>query len=154
MCSARTDLLNLTSITDAYTPANRLQPATGPWGSLAWTYDGVGNRLTEVAGATRTYAYPTTSNKLTSVTEGVTLLHNNTYDNAGNLITDVRSGVTTAYTYNKRNRLATVTVGGNLKGTYTRVSICLPPAGRARAARARSGEVVTGSPPERVPSKS
>lgn len=60
-----------------------------------------------MAGATCTYAYPTTSNKLTSVTEGVTLLHNNTYDNAGNLITDVRSGVTTAYTYNKRNRLAT-----------------------------------------------
>lgn len=62
----------------AYTPANRLQSATGPWGSLSWTYDGVGNRLTEVAGATRTYAYPTTSNKLTSVIEGVTLLHNNT----------------------------------------------------------------------------
>jgi len=31
-----------------------------------------------VAGATRTYAYPATSNKLTSVTQGVTLLHDDT----------------------------------------------------------------------------
>ena len=57
----RTDLLNLTGIADAvtpansatfsYSPANRLATAAGPWGSLSWTYDGVGNRLTEVLGA-------------------------------------------------------------------------------------------------------
>ena len=44
---ARTDLLNLTGITDAvtpantmsfaYTPANRLSSATEPWGSLSWS---------------------------------------------------------------------------------------------------------------------
>lgn len=58
---ARTDLLNLTRITDAvapannmrlaYTPANRLSSATGPWGSLSWTCNTVGNRLTFVGAA-------------------------------------------------------------------------------------------------------
>ena len=59
----------LNSIADAVTPADSetftdtpshpLASANGAYGSLAWTYDGVGNRATQVVGAaTQTYAYP------------------------------------------------------------------------------------------------
>ena len=51
---------NITSITDAVTPANSrtygyldhqyfLTQGDGPWGMRAWTYDAIGNRLTENA---------------------------------------------------------------------------------------------------------
>ncbi|HVX98389.1 MAG TPA: hypothetical protein VHA55_01195 [Pseudorhodoplanes sp.] len=76
--------MNLTGFTETavrgrnesygYTAANRLNASPGPWGSLAYTYDGVGNRLTEALTSglttTWTYAYPSTSNKLSTVTEG------------------------------------------------------------------------------------
>ena len=124
----RTDLLNLTGIADAvtpansatfsYSPANRLATAAGPWGSLSWTYDGVGNRLTEVLGAaSKTYSYPVANNKLSAISGAPTRAF--TYDANGNILTDVRAGVTYAYTYNNANRLRTVTVAGNLKATYT-----------------------------------
>ena len=41
---------------------DRLATANGPWGSLGWTYDGVGNRLTEGANS---YTYTPNTNKLT-----------------------------------------------------------------------------------------
>jgi hypothetical protein len=46
-----------------------LTSATGPYGTLAYTHDGVGNRLTAKLGiAADTYTYPMTSNKLTTMT--------------------------------------------------------------------------------------
>ena len=124
----RTDLLNLTGIADAvtpansatfsYSPANRLATAAGPWGSLSWTYDGVGNRLAETLGAaSQTYSYPVANNKLSAISGTPSRAF--TYDANGNILTDVRAGVTYAYTYNNANRLKTVTVAGNLKATYT-----------------------------------
>ena len=129
---ARADNLNVTAIIDAVTPANnqafgysaanRLGSAVGPYGTLGWTFDGVGNRTSEVStppgGATTTdiYAYPATSNRLMTVTRGASTVRQITYDGAGNILTDNRSGTTTTYTYNKRNRLMTATSGALVWG--------------------------------------
>ena len=121
---AYTDGLNLTGITDnvtaansntlGYSLANRLNAATGPWGSKSFGYDGVGNRLidnTTLSGTTtnRTQYYGTTNNRLGSIYENGAQLRSYTYDNAGNILTETRPGEAFAYTYNKRNRLSAVT---------------------------------------------
>ena len=73
---------NVKSITDAvnaadsqtltYDPTNRLIGAasgTGGYGTFNWTYDKVGNRLTQVQGSTTaTYTYATSSNRLATIT--------------------------------------------------------------------------------------
>jgi RHS repeat-associated protein len=73
---------NVKSIADAvnaandqtlgYDVINRLTSAasgTGGYGSLSWTYDRVGNRLTQVEGATTaSYGYATGTNRLSSIT--------------------------------------------------------------------------------------
>ena len=74
---------NITSIapgkTYSYDALDRLSTGTGSWGSLGWTYDGVGNRLTE---NTNTYVYASNTNKLTSA-NGISF----GYDNDGNTTT-------------------------------------------------------------------
>ncbi len=55
---------------------------TGMWGSLAWTYDGVGNRLTE---NTNSYTYEPNTNKLISAS-GISY----GYDNDGNKLHKIR----------------------------------------------------------------
>ena len=98
------------SQTFGYSAANRLNAASGVYGSKSWTYDGVGNRTgeTTVSGGTTidTYTLSATSNRLTQVTRAGATVRAFTYDGAGNILTDNRSGATTTYTYNKRNRLA------------------------------------------------
>jgi RHS repeat-associated protein len=75
-----------------YTPARRLATASGYYGALSFTYDGVGNRLSETAnGVLSSYAYPTTSNRLSSVATSVST-RAFTYDAAGNILTDSRVG--------------------------------------------------------------
>ena len=114
------DGLNLTGITDqataansnvlSYSPANRLASATGAWGSNSFSYDGVGNRMSDVtANLNRQASYASTSNRLTSITENAAAFRSYTYDGAGNTATETRPGESFAYTYNKRNRLASVT---------------------------------------------
>jgi RHS repeat-associated protein len=131
---ARADALNITGITDnvtaansqtfGYTAANRLAAATGSYGAYSWSYDLVGNRtaegITPSGGSltTDTYAYPTTSNRIQTVTRGASTVRQMTYDGAGNMLTDNRAGATTTYTYNKRNRLASATSGALVWG-YT-----------------------------------
>jgi RHS repeat-associated protein len=131
---AYTDGMNLTGITDGvtaansntlgYSLANRLNAATGPWGSKSFGYDGVGNRITDnttLSGTTtnRTQYYGTNDNRLGSIYENTTTqIRSNTYDNAGNIITDVRPGESFAYTYNKRNRLTGVTRNTASYATY------------------------------------
>jgi YD repeat-containing protein len=104
------DDINLTGITDnltsartetlGYTATNRLNSAAGIWGSLAWTYDDVGNRaseaLTSGSTTTWTYAYPSTNNKLSTVTQGSNV-RTFTHDAAGNVTADDRSGTTYNY---------------------------------------------------------
>jgi len=108
--------------TFTYDTLDRLSTAaaSGIWGSLGWTYDGVGNRLTENANS---YAYASNTNKLTSanaISFG--------YDNNGNTTTEgskqyiynqnqrliqVNNGGSTAYyTYNGNGQRAKKTVGG------------------------------------------
>jgi hypothetical protein len=70
--SYTTDLVgNITGITDLLNAANNrtyayqdihyfLTQGNGPWGPRSWTYDRIGNRLTETRGAvTDTYTYST-----------------------------------------------------------------------------------------------
>jgi len=78
---------NVTSITDGvnaangqtlgYDVINRLTSAasgTGGYGTDTWTYDNVGNRLTQVQGATTaTYGYTTGTNRLATITTSTTM---------------------------------------------------------------------------------
>jgi RHS repeat-associated protein len=89
-----------------YDALDRLGTATGPWGSLGWTYDGVGNRQTENA---NTYTYAPNTNKLTSA-NGISF----GYDNNGN--TTIQSS--RVYTYNQNQRLIQV-VDGAMTAGYT-----------------------------------
>jgi len=84
-----------------YDALDRLSTATssGIWGSLGWTYDGVGNRQTE--GAT-VYTYTAGTNKLT----GAGSL-NFGYDNNGNTTSEAAR----SYTYNQNQRLIQVNDG-------------------------------------------
>ncbi len=91
-----------------YDALDRLSTATasGIWGNLAWTYDGVGNRQTE--GST-VYSYAPGTNKLTGA--GGTSFG---YDNNGN--TTSQAG--RSYTYNQNQRLIQV-VDGSMTANYT-----------------------------------
>jgi hypothetical protein len=59
--------------------------ASGPYGQFAWTYDAVGNRLTEslTSGGTttaRAYAYPAASNRMSGVAQGGLTVRSFGYD--------------------------------------------------------------------------
>ncbi|WBK01283.1 RHS repeat-associated core domain-containing protein [Methylocystis parvus] len=92
----------------AYTPTRRLMTAQGYYGTLGWTYDANGNRLTETAnGVTSTYAYPVTSNRLSSVTPSGQSARNFAYDAAGNIVSDSRSGALgMSFEYDVEGRLS------------------------------------------------
>ncbi len=87
--------------TFAYDALDRLTGATGSWGSLNWTYDGVGNRLTENS---NNYAYASNTNKLTSA-NGISF----GFDNDGNTTTQGAR----QYIYNQNQRLIQVNDGGS-----------------------------------------
>lgn len=92
---------NPTAIADALVPANNktyayqnyqyfLTTGNGPWGTRSWTYDKVGNRLTETrSGVTDTYSYVSNaamgrSPKLQQIALGAGGTTAFTYDSAGN----------------------------------------------------------------------
>jgi RHS repeat-associated protein len=105
---------NITAITNnldstknksfSYDSLDRLATAnsTGIWGTLAWTYDGVGNRQTENS---NNYTYTTGTNKLTNA-PGSTF----TYDANGNTETEQRTALLT-FTYNQNQRLISAVTG-------------------------------------------
>ena len=124
---------NLTAVTDtllpansetyAYTPRESLTSATGPYGQMAFTYDGVGNRVTygvnPGAGlVTDTYAYPATSNRLSTISLGAGGNRAFTYDAAGNVTFDDRTGGGYGYTYDAAGRMATFSINGILQANY------------------------------------
>ena len=120
---------NLASVSDVQVPANtqtfgytareHLSSANGLYGPLAFTYDGVGNRLTSVKGAlTDSYTYPAASNRLSGITLGAGGARGFTYDGAGNVVSDTRSGTAYGYTYNSAGRLSALSVGGVSTATY------------------------------------
>lgn len=97
-----------------YDPLDRLEAASGPWGVLAWTYDGVGNRLTQTDNTgISTYTYQPGTNRLASVSgpSPITFGYN-------------RIGSTNAensrrYAYNQNGRLSQAKDGSTILGAYT-----------------------------------
>ena len=89
-----TDGGNIASITDAmrghaytyaYDDLHRLTNEAATSGSMAWTYDSIGNILSKSQdGSSVTYAYTATTHKLASVTAGGTA-YNYAYDANGNI---------------------------------------------------------------------
>ena len=97
--------------TFAYDAMNRLASASGAYGAYAWTYDKVGNRLSEQLGANpaSTYAYAANSPYLASVTgNGVVTTVTTNRDGE---ITALSSspGAATTMAYNAHQRLSGVT---------------------------------------------
>jgi RHS repeat-associated protein len=91
----------------SYDSLNRLTSSTGPWGTLGYGYDAVGNRVWMTNGSTNTtYTYGA-YDRLASV--GTT---SNTYDNNGALKTESMGGCNTnTFSYDFESRLTSVTNG-------------------------------------------
>ena len=105
-----------------YDVLNRLSSATGRYGTLGYTYDGVGNRLTQtfntVTGATtETYALDPASNRLLTVASTGNQTRTFTYTATGNVATD-KAGFQATFTYNNANRLKQV-VNQGVTADYT-----------------------------------
>jgi RHS repeat-associated protein len=126
---------NVSKIADAVTAAssqsfgydalNRLTAATGAYGSFSYTYDSVGNRLTQSqAGLSQVssaanYSYAPRSNQLASVSAGG-LSQSVGYTKTGNINSfNPASGAITNLTYNQAGRLASVMAGSNSAAQYT-----------------------------------
>lgn len=93
-----------------YDDLKRLEHATGPFGQLGYTYDLVGNRLTETANsATTSYSYVPGTNRLSSV-GGADYDH----DDCGRI---TKAGTWT-YGYNQAGQLVQAKQSGTLKGAY------------------------------------
>jgi hypothetical protein len=100
------------------------QNADGKWGSLTYYYDAVGNRTYDIltVGSTTTtnmLGYPSTSNRVSDVTQGSTTVRSLSYDNAGNITADGRSGTVYNYRYNNRARLDRLTIGATVTADYS-----------------------------------
>jgi RHS repeat-associated protein len=87
----------------SYDVLDRLEGAAGPWGSLGWTYDNVGNRLTYTDGTgTTDYNYFTGTNRLQALTGAKTTTFS--FDANGNTKTEEAR----QYIYNENSRLAEI----------------------------------------------
>jgi len=100
--------------TFTYDDLSRLLTATGQYGSLGYTYDNIGNRLTKTENVSiDTYNYSSTSHWLDSVTGSNP--RNYTFDASGNTLT--KDSLT--FTYNQQGRFQTAsTVGVNATYLY------------------------------------
>ncbi|MBI5639953.1 MAG: RHS domain-containing protein [Nitrospirae bacterium] len=97
--------------TYAYDALDRLTGAIGPWGTLNYTYDGVGNRKTETT-ATGTTSYTYTANKLMSSSGDKNLSFG--YDSNGNTIAENGR----QYVYNQNQRLIKTAEASSTLGDY------------------------------------
>lgn len=99
------------SQTFGYDNLDRLNAASGPYGDIDYTYDLVGNRTARTIDngtlTEETYEYPSTSNRLTSVTVG-TSVREFEYTAAGSVSSDTRASATFTSTFNKNGRLVTI----------------------------------------------
>jgi RHS repeat-associated protein len=98
-----------------YDDPNRLTNATGVYGTIGYTYDDVGNRLTRTVGSqTENYTYVLGTNKISQITgAGDPVVY--TYDDNGNV-----SGIGNwTLVYNQNNRLIRVEEDSNAIGEYT-----------------------------------
>ncbi len=112
--------------TFSYHLDGRLERAAGAWGDTGWDYDPVGNRLSEdwyssgTLASTKTYAYQSNSNRLTSVSDSSNASTRSlTYTADGHIATDTRgSAPMLGYGYDQSGRLATLFKGLNTEATY------------------------------------
>jgi RHS repeat-associated protein len=109
------DLRDATHTQDfGFDALSRLTSADGAYGLKGFTYDAIGNRLTQTVTppggtpTTDTYTYPSTSHRLSARTSGATY----DYDAAGN----VSNTGTLALSYNNAGR---VTSAGNITAVYS-----------------------------------
>ncbi|MCP3994966.1 MAG: RHS repeat protein, partial [bacterium] len=123
---------NILAITDQADPtSNRvygyqdyqyyLTSGVGPWGALSWTYDRLGNRLTEVRdGETTSYSYtpnvsgarsPKLMSTVTSEPNASPTRY--AYDEAGNLIKESHDDWRISYRFNSAKRLSEVLRDGS-----------------------------------------
>jgi RHS repeat-associated protein len=117
------NIKHITNVLDAgrnktytYDTLDRLSSGTGTWGSISWTFDGVGNRQTEVInGSSSTYYYNAGTNKLASYG---TMQGNFIYDSNGNTERASSPG-NWEYLYDQNQRLIGVKDYGDLKNIYT-----------------------------------
>ncbi len=113
------DSVGLTSY--AYDSNDRLQQVTDPDGKItSYTFDGAGNRLTQVVtpngvlAQTTGYTYDP-ADRLTQVTAPDGSIKTHTYDDRGNLTDDG----TNTYAYDGLNRLVSVSQGGVQIASYS-----------------------------------
>ena len=97
--NALTDLVTSSrSISMQYDELDRLNIANGAWGSGSFDYDTLGNiTYKTVAGATSSYSYNSTRNRLSSVTGG----YNFSYDDRGNVTHNGKR----SFGFNRANQL-------------------------------------------------
>ena len=98
-----------------YDPLDRLTGATGSYGAIVYTYDSVGNRLTQsVGGSTLAYVYSAKSNQLASIgADGAMQTLN--HSKAGNIDNLGSSDLL----YNQAGRLAAFMAQSNFVAQYT-----------------------------------
>jgi len=105
---------NVSSITDAVTPAN----------SQAFAYDVMERLITAgggyvLAAAAQSYAYTASTNQLHTVIDGATTVHQFAYSPTGDATQDNRAGTVFNLGYNQADRLATVQQGTTPVASYT-----------------------------------
>jgi YD repeat-containing protein len=92
--------------TYGYDALDRLTSAVTPSTPYGYTYDAVGNRLTQSAGAgSSTYGYGTTSNRIASITPASGPVRNFTFDSNGSTTADGNN----TYVYDTRGRMLQAT---------------------------------------------
>ncbi|MDA8440055.1 MAG: hypothetical protein M0Z51_14520 [Propionibacterium sp.] len=106
-----------------YDALRRLTAATGPWGTLAYGYDAVGNRTSSIVTDTATppvstattYSYGSATNRLVALLRGGTQFEGFDYDSAGRLTQDSRID---AYTYTPANLVESARTYAGALTTY------------------------------------
>lgn len=110
----RTSLTDMAghSTTYAYDANSRLTAvAYGNGRTQSFTYDNVGNRLTQtVNGVTTSYTYDVADRLLSETTAGQTTTY--AYDDNGNLLSRTSVAASGIYTFNQRNQLVGVAASG------------------------------------------
>ncbi|RUY81806.1 RHS repeat protein, partial [Mesorhizobium sp. M7A.F.Ca.CA.003.01.2.1] len=111
--------------TYTYTANGFIENADGPWGSLTYTIDGVGNitqRTVTIGGVTSidTYSLQGGSNRLTGILTGGAPSRGFQSDLAGNVTQDatVSPELTKTYSYNAAGQLSGATTNGTTAGAY------------------------------------
>lgn len=107
-----------------YTDNGFLQSATGPYGTISFTNDGVGNRTQRVTNTgtpiTDVYGLASGSNRMSTVTTNGTLSRTFDHDPAGNIVEDdnVATSTLKEFAFNHPGQLSAVEVNSTAQGAY------------------------------------